>query len=84
MEQPHVHVITQEDSVIVRGTLPGVTVHDVNVTPHSVILIGEHHGHQFVQELSFEADVDSENAVSVFAESHLTIIIPRDQRTATI
>jgi len=77
MEQPRVSIITKQDRVIVQGTLPHVTVKDVKVTPESIILIGEHHGHQFVQELPLETTVDAENALVVFQDNTLTVIMPR-------
>jgi HSP20 family molecular chaperone IbpA len=77
MKQPHVHVITNDDTVIVKGTFPEVTLKNVTVTDTTVILVGEHLGHKFVQEFPLDTVVEYEHAVVVFDNGSLTIIMPR-------
>lgn len=79
MKHPRIHVITKKHAVMVHGTLPGVTVRDVTVTDRSVILVGEHHGHQFVQELPLEFAVDTEHVFWAFHNDTLAVLAPRGE-----
>ncbi len=84
MKQPHVHVITNDDIVVVRGIFPDVIIKDVAVTKSAVILVGKHLGHHFVQELPLDTVVEYEQAIVVFDNGKLTIVMPRSDTSENL